>query len=66
MYVGVMHVTRMKLGVIKKFCSFLQEALPTQLRQVHILNASYIFEKILAIMKPFYEKGIIRFGKYYV
>ncbi|CAH1118370.1 unnamed protein product [Phaedon cochleariae] len=56
--VGIMHLTRLKLGPLRKFFAYLQEALPTQLVRVHILNASYIFEKILAIAKPFMKKEL--------
>ncbi|KAJ8981881.1 hypothetical protein NQ317_008229 [Molorchus minor] len=56
--VGIMHLTRMKLGILRKMFSFLQEALPTQLKQIHILNASYTFEKLLAICKPFMKKEL--------
>ncbi|CAG9861510.1 unnamed protein product [Phyllotreta striolata] len=56
--VGIMHLTRLKLGPLKKFFAYLQEALPTQLRRVHVLNATYIFEKILAIAKPFMKKEL--------
>ncbi|KAG5896673.1 hypothetical protein JTB14_021314 [Gonioctena quinquepunctata] len=56
--VGIMHLTRLKIGAIRRFLSFVQEALPTQIRYVHILNATYIFEKILAIAKPFIKKEL--------
>ncbi|XP_023310172.1 retinaldehyde-binding protein 1-like isoform X2 [Anoplophora glabripennis] len=56
--VGLMHVTRMKIGAVRKFLCYLQEAFPIQLRQVHILNASYVFEKILTILKPFMKKEL--------
>ncbi|CAH1953497.1 unnamed protein product [Acanthoscelides obtectus] len=56
--VGIMHLTRLKLGTLKKFFAYVQEALPTQLKRVHIINASYIFEKILAIAKPFMKKEL--------
>nr|CAH7758590.1 unnamed protein product [Callosobruchus chinensis] len=56
--VGIMHLTRLKLGTLKKFFAYVQEALPTQLKKVHIINASYIFEKILAIAKPFMKKEL--------
>lgn len=56
--VGLMHLTRLKLGTVKKFLSFVQDALPTQLRAVHVLNATYIFEKLLVIFKPFMRKEL--------
>lgn len=53
-----MHLTRLKLGTIKKFLSYVQEGLPTQLKAVHVLHATYIFEKILIILKPFMKKEL--------
>ncbi|XP_057658251.1 alpha-tocopherol transfer protein-like isoform X1 [Diorhabda carinulata] len=56
--VGIMHLTRIKLNALKVFFAYIQEALPIQLRQVHILNANYIFEKFLMISKPFMKKEL--------
>ncbi|CAG9831433.1 unnamed protein product [Diabrotica balteata] len=56
--VGIMHLTRLKLGPLKKFFHYVQEALPVQLKEVHILNANYIMEKILAMCKPFMKKEL--------
>ncbi|XP_074041785.1 alpha-tocopherol transfer protein isoform X2 [Leptinotarsa decemlineata] len=56
--VGLMHLSRLKLGPLKKFFAYLQEALPVKLKQVHIMNASYIFEKLLAITKPFMKQEL--------
>ncbi|KAJ8910508.1 hypothetical protein NQ315_012355, partial [Exocentrus adspersus] len=56
--VGIMHLTRIKVGTVKKFLGYLQEAFPIQLRQVHVLNATYVFEKLLAIVKPFMKREL--------
>ncbi|XP_066144996.1 retinaldehyde-binding protein 1-like [Euwallacea fornicatus] len=56
--VGLMHITRLKLSTVKKFFAFLQEALPTQLKHIHILNTSYVFDKILVILKPFMNREL--------
>ncbi|CAG9769964.1 unnamed protein product [Ceutorhynchus assimilis] len=56
--VGLMHITRLKLGTVKKFFQFLQEALPTQLKQIHIMNTSYVFDKIIMVLKPFMNKEL--------
>ncbi|KAL1501768.1 hypothetical protein ABEB36_007034 [Hypothenemus hampei] len=56
--VGLMHITRLKLNTLKKFFQFLQEALPTQLKEIHILNTSYVFDKILVILRPFMNKEL--------
>ncbi|XP_050316009.1 alpha-tocopherol transfer protein-like [Anthonomus grandis grandis] len=56
--VGLMHITRLKLSTVKKFFQFLQEALPTQLKFIHIMNTSYVFDKIITILKPFMNKEL--------
>lgn len=53
-----MHMTRLKITTLKKVFQFLQEALPTQLKQIHILNTSYVFDKILMLIKPFMNKEL--------
>lgn len=56
--VGLMHITRLKLQTVRKFFQFLQEALPTQLKQIHVLNTSYVFDKIIMVLKPFMNKEL--------
>ncbi|XP_060533912.1 retinaldehyde-binding protein 1-like isoform X2 [Cylas formicarius] len=56
--VGIMHVTRLKLSVVKKFFQYLQEALPIQLKQIHILNTSFVFDRIISVLKPFMHKDL--------
>lgn len=56
--VGLMHLTRFKLIIVRKFFQYLQEALPTKLKQIHVLNTSYIFDKAMMILKPFMSKDL--------
>ncbi|ERL95635.1 hypothetical protein D910_00058, partial [Dendroctonus ponderosae] len=56
--VGLMHITRLKISTVKKFFQFLQEAMPTQLKQIHIINSSYVFDKILMVLKPFMNRDL--------
>jgi len=51
--VGLMHLTRIKMSAIKKFCHYLQEGLPIKLKEIHVLNAAYFIDKVMAILKPF-------------
>lgn len=58
--VGLMHLTRVNLGSIKKFFAYLQEGVPGKLRAIHILNVVYFFDKILSMIKPFMRAEILK------
>ncbi|EFA04969.1 clavesin-1 [Tribolium castaneum] len=55
----LMHLTCIKLGAIKKFIDFLQEAMPLRIQQIHVLNANYIFDKALAIGRVFMKNELM-------
>ncbi|CAG9769960.1 unnamed protein product [Ceutorhynchus assimilis] len=57
--IGLMHLTRLKLDIIRKYFEFLQEALPIQLKGIHIINTVYFFDKIMCIIKVFMKKELI-------
>lgn len=54
-----MHLTCIKLGAIKKFIDFLQEAMPLRMQKIHILNANYVFDKALAIARVFMKSELM-------
>ncbi|KAK9754271.1 CRAL/TRIO domain [Popillia japonica] len=56
--VGLMHLTRIKLGCIKAFFEYCQDCLPVKLKTIHVLNSVYFLDKILAIIKPFIKKEL--------
>uniref|UniRef100_A0A336M194 CSON010066 protein n=1 Tax=Culicoides sonorensis TaxID=179676 RepID=A0A336M194_CULSO len=47
------HIRRMKLKSIKIFCNYVQESLPGKLAEIHIINAPFYFETIMALVRPF-------------
>lgn len=53
-----MHLTRLRMGNVKSFLQFVQEALPVQLKAVHVLNVVYFIDKILGLLKPFMKKEL--------
>ncbi|XP_017777262.1 PREDICTED: alpha-tocopherol transfer protein-like [Nicrophorus vespilloides] len=57
--VGLMHLTRIKLGALRKFCHYLQEGLPVKLKEIHVLNTAYFIDKLMAIIKPLMKKEIL-------
>ncbi|KAH1012034.1 hypothetical protein HUJ04_001280 [Dendroctonus ponderosae] len=49
--VGLMHLTRMKIGPMRRYFQFLQEGFPIQMKVIHIINAVYFFDKFLNVVK---------------
>lgn len=57
---GLMHLTRARMHLIKKFFHYTQEALPVKLKQIHVMNTVYFLDKIMAIIKPFLSKEVAK------
>jgi len=56
--VRISHLTRVRIGSIKKFFHYLQEGLPARLCQIHVFNVVSFFGKILSMIKPFMRAEI--------
>ncbi|GJQ85955.1 hypothetical protein Trydic_g21803 [Trypoxylus dichotomus] len=56
--VSLMHLTRVRMGCVKIFFEYCQEALPVKLKTIHILNCVYFLDKVIAIAKPFMKKEL--------
>uniref|UniRef100_A0A1B0GB51 CRAL-TRIO domain-containing protein n=1 Tax=Glossina morsitans morsitans TaxID=37546 RepID=A0A1B0GB51_GLOMM len=52
------HLSRMNVMVLKKAFYYFQEALPIQLKGVHIINVVPFLDKILALCSPFIKKEL--------
>lgn len=59
-----MHVTRLKLGAMKVFFEFLQEAMPLKIQSIYIINATYIFDKMLALARAFIKNDMMAIVSY--
>lgn len=53
------HVSRMSPAIAKKSLFYLQDALPVRLKEIHVMNASPIFDLMLTICKPFMRKELL-------
>lgn len=51
-HVGLTHLTRMRIGALRLFFSYLQEALPIKLREIHVFNTVWFIDKIFSVIKP--------------
>jgi hypothetical protein len=54
-----MHLTCFKLGPVQKFLEYVQEAMPLRIKAVHILNANFVFYKILAMARIFIKSELM-------
>ncbi|GAB0093017.1 alpha-tocopherol transfer protein-like [Sergentomyia squamirostris] len=58
--VSLGHLTRVRIGTIRKFFHYLQEGLPAKLSAIHIINVVSFFDKVLALIKPFMKAEILK------
>lgn len=47
------HLTRLNLGLLRKFFAYIQEGNPVRLKGIHVINTLPILDKIMYIIKPF-------------
>lgn len=58
--VRIGHLTRVRVGTIRKFFRYVQEGIPGTLYQIHVLNVVSFFDKILTLIKPFMRAEIFK------
>ncbi|KAF2886495.1 hypothetical protein ILUMI_19678, partial [Ignelater luminosus] len=56
---GLMHMTRLRVGYLKTYFQYLQEALPVKLKSIHILNSVYFIEKVMKLIRPLARQDIL-------
>lgn len=52
------HLTRLPINSIRKFFEYLQEGMPIRLKAIHVLNAVWFIDKLLAIIRPFMKREL--------
>ncbi|KAF5292060.1 hypothetical protein FQR65_LT11326 [Abscondita terminalis] len=55
---GFGHLSKIPLGGLRKYLTYLQEALPVRLMGIHFINSGSIIEKIFALAKPMLKKEL--------
>ncbi|XP_071449955.1 alpha-tocopherol transfer protein-like [Hetaerina americana] len=53
------HIPKINIPLVKKFLVYVQEAMPIRLKQIHVINAQPIVDKIYAMLKPFLKGEIM-------
>jgi hypothetical protein len=58
-----MHLTCLKIGMVKTYMDFIQQAVPLKIQAIHILNTSFAVDKAIAAARMFMKSdlmGIVR------
>lgn len=55
--VTLMHLTRINLRSIKRFFNYVNNCLPAQFHEVHVINTVPFFDKVMPLIKPFLKVG---------
>ncbi|RZB40161.1 uncharacterized protein BDFB_009187 [Asbolus verrucosus] len=62
---GLLHLTRLRIGPLRKFFQYVQEGVPCRLKQIHVLNTVYFIDKIMKIVKPFMKEELYNMIKFH-
>ncbi|XP_011256049.1 alpha-tocopherol transfer protein-like [Camponotus floridanus] len=52
------HLTRLSISSIRWFFEYLQDAMPVRLKAIHVLNAVWFMDKIIALIRPFMKREL--------
>ncbi|KAI5642560.1 CRAL/TRIO domain-containing protein [Phthorimaea operculella] len=59
------HLTRVSLSALRKFFTYIQEAMPVRMREIHVLNTEPILDKLLMLIRPFMDKKFFDLIKFH-
>ncbi|XP_052897530.1 alpha-tocopherol transfer protein-like [Anopheles moucheti] len=52
------HMTKLNMGAARKHMSYVQEALPIRLKQIHFINVVPFMNRLMFLMRPFMRKDV--------
>lgn len=61
--VTTMHLTRIRVNLLKQFFGYLQTCLPILVKGIHVFNCVPWIDKLLAMIKPFVNKDLLSMVK---
>ncbi|ALC49531.1 CG3091, partial [Drosophila busckii] len=59
------HLAHVSIFVLRVYMKFLQEAYPSQLRAIHIINCPSFLDRMMAMMKPFIREEVYQMINYH-
>uniref|UniRef100_A0A8D8SYI9 Alpha-tocopherol transfer protein-like n=2 Tax=Cacopsylla melanoneura TaxID=428564 RepID=A0A8D8SYI9_9HEMI len=61
--VTMSHLTRINLSVVRKYMTYVEEAIPFRLKEIRIINVNNVITHIMNMIKPFMNKNHLQFIK---
>lgn len=52
------HLTKLSFFTLRTYMRFTQEAFPTRLKNIHLINVSPVVSKVLTILRPFMKARV--------
>ncbi|KAH8416513.1 hypothetical protein KR222_006916, partial [Zaprionus bogoriensis] len=59
------HLAYVSIFVLRVYMKFVQEAYPSRLRAIHIINCPSFLDRMMAMMKPFIREEVFQMIKYH-
>ncbi|KAI5722460.1 hypothetical protein M8J76_008718 [Diaphorina citri] len=57
------HLTRINLSLVRKYLTYVQEAMPLRLKEIRIINVNNVISHIMNLIKPFIHKNHLQYIK---
>ncbi|XP_008468525.2 uncharacterized protein LOC103505929 [Diaphorina citri] len=55
------HLTRINLSLVRKYLTYVQEAMPLRLKEIRIINVNNVISHIMNLIKPFIHKNHLQY-----
>ncbi|XP_011646402.1 alpha-tocopherol transfer protein-like [Pogonomyrmex barbatus] len=52
------HLTKLTINSLRRFFEYLQEGMPVRLKGIHVLNAVWFMDKVLALIRPLMKREL--------
>lgn len=57
--VRLSHISRVQLGPLKSFMTYIQEAHPARLKKIYICHAAYFVNQVMSLVKPLIKSELM-------
>ena len=58
--IGFMHLTCLRMSSVISYLKYVQDGVPLKIRDVHILNCNYVFDRAIDLFKMFIKSELMK------